>query len=305
MSVINENLVNSIIVSDSGGTDTLDANDNIDLYIVDGSLASLSANYTIASTNEVDDFTYVISYLGILTTALNKVTILGRELTDAQAVSKMLIVATYTAHYWQVGLYQDANSASNILLPISHLSGLTAGQIILANSSAVPTATTPTGVMAISNSGVTSIVTGTIVAGSFATGAIVNTDIANSTITPTKLSANANTIPLGIDASFETGEIGEFGFLIPVTGTVTGIFATIKKTIDAANDGVVLLKNGGGTVMTGSSLTITKGTALGSGTYFQSAITAYNTVTAGDIIKVNTSTATSGKITLALTIVKS
>ena len=79
----------------AGGSPTLDVTNPSVRYLLNGS-ATLLASYTFAETGTaVSGMVYIVDYNATMTLNGNNITIFGRALTQAQALSKFTLVAIY------------------------------------------------------------------------------------------------------------------------------------------------------------------------------------------------------------------
>lgn len=209
----------------------------------------------------------------------------------------------------------------NNSLPLSTISGMTSGQIIVADGSDVAQAVGMSGDVTISASGVTTIGAGKVTNNQLA-GSIARTKLASGTadrvltnngagaytevaqLTPKLggtgidnsgasgfLTFNAGTASVNpvtdtnhVNVSFETGFVGDFKVKMGFAGTVTSAYAFLTKTIGAV-DAVITIKNNAGTTM--GSITFTASDAKG--TAQTVAISSNNTFSAGDVLTFTTS----------------
>lgn len=206
-------------------------------------------------------------------------------------------------------------------LLLSTITGMTSGQMIVADGSNVAQAVTMSGDATIDASGALAIgagkVTNTMLAGSIArtklasgtadrvltnngagayaelaqlTPKLGGTGIDNSgasgflTFNAGTASVNPVTDTNHVNVSFESGFVGDFKVKMGFAGTVTSAYAFLTKTIGAV-DAVITIKNNAGTTM--GSITFTASDAKG--TAQTVAISSNNTFSAGDVLTFTTS----------------
>lgn len=227
-------------------------------------------------------------------------------------------------------------------VPISKIENLTSAQIIVGNSSNIPTAVAVTGDIAISNAGVTSIASGVIVNADINASAaialsklaaltaskVVVTDVSGVITTANQVSPllgglgldasastgfvkySAGTASIGsisdvveLQVSFESGYAGDFKIKMPFAGTVTEIYAYAIKAIAGTDNGTIVAKNNGGTTMTNGTITYTASDARG--TAYTVSPSANNTFSAGDLLTFTTAKTTAGGVVqLSITVTR-
>ncbi len=113
-----------------------------------------------------------------------------------------------------------------------------------------------------------------------------------ATVSAGTWSVGAITDSKTFEVSFDTTAIGDVKVLFPFACTVTGFYAAVTKTIQAANNATITPKNNAGTTMTSGAVTITAGTTIGTG--FTSTPSANNVFTAGQVMTLTTAKANAG-----------
>jgi hypothetical protein len=237
-----------------------------------------------------------------------------------------------------VDLYGNSNEGglSGVIMlddtiDLVKLTGLTSAQIILGNASDIPTATTVTGDVTISNTGVTAIgaskivdsqinasaaialsklaaLTPSKVAVTDGSGVITTANQVSATLGGTNIDTSASTgFPivaagtwsvaaqtqtLRCDISFVTAAQGTYYVRVPFPCTVTAAKARVTSTVSGTDDGTITLKDNGGTSMTGGLITIPASSAHGTGVAVTT--TANNTFTANQEIQLLVAKTTSG-----------
>ena len=170
------------------------------------------------------------------------------------------------------GVIVNADVNASAAIAFSKLATLTSGNILVGSAGNVATSVAMSGDVTISNAGVTAI------------GAAV--------IEEADLTANLTYEIIPVLVSFETGYAGDTKIKIPFAGTITDIYAYATKVIAGTDNGVILLKDNGGTTLTGSTITFTASDARG--TAYSTTATANNTFSAGDLLTINTAKVTAG-----------
>tara|TARA_R110000868_G_scaffold261078_3_gene519185 strand:- start:1616 stop:2788 length:1173 start_codon:yes stop_codon:yes gene_type:complete len=164
---------------------------------------------------------------------------------------------------------------------------------------AVTTAKINTGAVTTAELGALAVTTAKIAA-----GAVTTTELGAAAVTPTKMSANANTYTRDMVLSFQlAAEVGVLNYTINETCSIVGITTTVLAP--AVTDDITLIfKNNGGTELTASQTDITTGHVLGNKVSVTPS--ANNTFTAGDTFTIEGSktTKTSGKVNVAIRILK-
>jgi len=128
----------------------------------------------------------------------------------------------------------------------------------------------------------------------------VNTTLSNGVVTVAKVAAPLKRQLITGVCSFETNEVGYTAVKVPWNCTVDEWAVNVIKTIEASNDGTCELYDHSGTLMTGSGITVTAGTTVGSGAppssqiFNAPTITANNALTAGQILTIKTAKTTAG-----------
>lgn len=269
----NEFITARIPLVDAGGTITLDRNNIIDFYILTGT-PSLSSSLTITGTNQIVNTTFKVVNTAVITANISGVTIFGKSIPSALLTKNFVVEATWNGSSYDTIIYapNDTNviATANILdanVTLAKLEALTKDYIIVGNASNRPTAVTL-------QSAVFDV-----------TDADIATAINNFAATVAEELIVAT-------ASFETDEVGTIKIKVPYDCVVTNIYANVSTTIAGTDDGSIELLDATGTQMTGSALTITMSSALGTG--FNGAITANNTLSAGDTMSIVTSKRTAG-----------
>jgi len=316
----------------AGGTKSFSVSDNVDIYnlLPNGGGIYLGVNLIIdVSGTPTEGMQFVFNYGGGVVYDPSSVTILGRTLTAAEALTKYIVVCTYINGAWVVrllfgslssvsGAYLADGTVTNAKLagsidPTKFLasvrgylyranasgiwgafSAVTSGNLVMGNGTDV-VSQAMSGDATLSGTGVLTL----------ANNAITTVKITDANVTVAKVSADLKAEMVKQDASFEAGELGAYTFRMPYPGSVTHFYVQVTKVMGGTDAGTVILKNNAGTTMTATTpVSIPLATAIG--TAYSTAITANNTFVAGDIITVFTAKPTAGgKITCSVGIVRS
>jgi len=156
------------------------------------------------------------------------------------------------------------------------LSAKTSGQIIVGNG---------TDVVSVAVSGDATLAsTGAL---TIANSAITTAKIDTAAVTAAKLDANSNKAQITIPISFEdASELGVLEFKMCFDCTVDAIHGTVAKPF--VSTGTHIFKDDTGTVLTGSQIDMSSALTLGN--IVSVTPTANNSFSAGDVIKIETST---------------
>jgi len=321
-------------ITSGGGTITIDVTqpipDFIGLYST--TTFSLLGNWSLefSATPPVGTKITVGIQLQSVTLNLHTIEIFGKPLSQ---IELRVGGGCYELHYlggvliWVNAPVPQQNESigggtikDNSLL-LSTITGMTSGQMIVADGSNVAQAVTMSGDATIDASGALAIgagkVTNTMLAGSIArtklasgtadrvltnngagayaevaqlTPKLGGTGIDNSGATGFQkwssgtASVSAMTSTQQLDVSFETNYVGDFKVRMGYAGTITGAYAFLTKALGAV-DGVITFKNNAGTTMG----TITFTASDPKGTAQTATFSANNTFSAGDVITITTS----------------
>lgn len=270
-------------------------------------------------------------------------TVFGQAVTDEQVAAGLFAYdfyqsATGVVVYTQMPAdlfaanFINGSALVTASVPLTKLESGTAGNVVIANGSGVPTYTAFTGDVTSNSSGVTAI----------GAGVIVNADVnASAAIARTKLAAgSASAVVIndgsgvmtsegvlsqvrggfGIDVSasvgffrftggggteigpltdirdefvqFNTDATGTYLMYFPFAVTITSVRATVSELIEATDNATITLQDNSGTPMTSGVITLTGGSTTG--TAFTATPTTGNVVTAGTVIKLVTAKTTPG-----------
>lgn len=330
--------ITSIVGDLTGGTFPVEiVSPNMDIVYLSFPTGTLLSDYylTYQTAPIIGQMYSVVMSTASVTLNGNAINIFGISV-DSARLSQILLTVNFQyidlvngVPIIKVWYDDDINNAQTISgtaifnnsLPLSTISGMTSGQIIVADGSDVAQAVTMSGDVTIDASGVTTIGAGkvhnTMLAGSIArtklasgtadrvltnNGAGAYTEVAQ--LTPKLggtgidnsgasgfLTFNAGTASVNpvtdtnhVNVSFESGFVGDFKVKMGFAGTVTSAYAFLTKTIGAV-DAVITIKNNAGTTM--GSITFTASDAKG--TAQTVAISSNNTFSAGDVLTFTTS----------------
>ena len=323
----------------AGGTKSFDLAESADLYLVAPSApVTLLADMIFSTTGtEVESMQFNIIYGGNVTSntgAGKTVSFFGTDLTDAQALTQLIITATWTNTAWSVGVVpysiwfeksihgyqiedatidtaaiadgkvtlakQAALSGSGYLTRggaagvVEEFLANTTGYLVLGDGTDV-TSVAMTGDISITGAGVTAI----------ELNKVLTAMILDANVTVAKVEASLKLEQTVVYTSFETGELGAYKIRMPYAGSITNVYAEAVKAIAATDSGTVVLKNNAGTTMTVTT-PIVFAASDAFGTAYSSAVTANNTFVAGDIITILTAKTTAGgKALVTLQILRS
>lgn len=331
-------IIDTYNITAGGGTKSYDLSEDVDKYIIGASPAvTLAADMIFsASGTPYEGMTFYITYTGGVTsdTAGGKtVSFFGTDLTDAEALTSLIIEATYYGGVWSVGKlpyniysqksiygYQivdgtmSANAFPDGKMPAAKLADLTGeGYIIVGGASGVIAELNAkgNGYLLIGNgTTLASVVSSGDVtvnsSGVFAIGAdkVVTSMILNNNVTVEKVESDLKYETRDLAVSFETGQLGDFKIQMDYPGTLVGIYSYATKAIAATDNGTIVPKNNAGTTMTSGTITYTASDARG--TAYTSTPSANNTFVAGDYLTFTTAKTTAGGIVqLSLKILRS
>ena len=330
--------ITSIVGDLTGGTFPVEiVSPNMDIVYLSFPTGTLLSDYylTYQTAPIIGQMYSVVMSTASVTLNGNAINIFGISV-DSARLSQILLTVNFQyidlvngVPIIKVWYDDDINNAQTISgtaifnnsLPLSTISGMTSGQIIVADGSDVAQAVTMSGDVTIDASGVTTIGAGKVTNNQLA-GSIARTKLASGTadrvltnngagaytevaqLTPKLggtgidnsgasgfLTFNAGTASVNpvtdtnhVNVSFESGFVGDFKVKMGFAGTVTSAYAFLTKTIGAV-DAVITIKNNAGTTM--GSITFTASDAKG--TAQTVAISSNNTFSAGDVLTFTTS----------------
>ena len=258
----------------------------------------------------------VIWEASVTITALNQVVIFGETVPNELAAKNFVAECVYNGSAWVVNILPDfagtgiigvdrlaASSVTTAKIAddavtLAKMAGLTKGSIIYGNASSDPAAIlvggadgrmilgdTTNGLAVVDMSGDATIIkTGAL---TIANSAVTTAKIADDAVTAAKLDDDSNRTQVVIPTSFETaGEIGVLEYKICFPCTIEAIHGTVTKTF--VSTGTHIFKDDTGTVLTGSQIDMSSALTLGN--IVSTTPTANNSFSAGDVIKIETST---------------
>ena len=323
----------------ASGTLNVPVQTNLSLGSFNGGIVRVSGSATLsgalnisAQGTPVANTQEIIIWDAVVTHAGNPITIFGETLSPNLSNKSFIAFCDYTGSKWVVNIapnFSDAGivSASNLdsdsvttakildaNTTLAKIQDVAANSILArdANSSGVLTeiaaATTEifigngTGFTAAALSGAVTMTNAGVV--SYVDASIATAKYQDASVTPTKMSANANRYTRDITLSFQqASEVGAVNFTICEDCTIDEINVTVLDS--AVTDTATLIyKDNGGVVLTASQTDITTGLAIGN--VVSTTPTANNVFAAGDnlLIEMSKTTKTSGKVNVALCITK-
>ena len=293
-------------------------------YVFSG---SATAPYTIAPTGSPDKDTFVeIVWNANLTVGVSPLQIFGVNIPNELIASKFIAECLYDGAAWivtvrpsfdEVGIIgEDRLAASSVTtakiaddaITLAKVDAPGTGKIIYGDGSGDPkyltiqdaefiigdtvlgaTAQTITGDASVTKAGALTI----------ANSAVTTAKIDDAAVTAAKLDSNSNKAQITIPISFEdASELGVLEFKMCFDCTVDAIHGTVTKPF--VSTGTHIFKDDTGTVLTGSQIDMSSALTLGN--IVSTTPTANNSFSAGDVIKVETSTsgAVGGKSLIVL-----
>ena len=268
----------------------------------------------------------VIFWNASVTPTGGSVTIFSESVPDELLASNFIADCTYDGAAWVVNilpdfagtgiiagklLAADSVSTAKILddaVTNAKLANITRGSIKVGGASNAPTdldAKTSGNILVGDGTDVVSVaVSGDATLASsgaltIANSAITTAKIDSAAVTAAKLDANSNKAQITIPISFEdASELGVLEFKMCFDCTVDAIHGTVTKPF--VSTGTHIFKDDTGTVLTGSQIDMSSALTLGN--IVSVTPTANNSFSAGDVIKIETSTsgAVGGKSVIIL-----
>jgi len=281
-------------------------------YVFSG---SATAPYTIAPTGSPDKDTFVeIVWNANLTVGVSPLQIFGANIPNELIASKFIAECLYDGAAWivtvrpsfdEVGIVGEDRLAANSVttakiaddaITLAKVDAPGTGKIIYGDGAGDPnyltihdaefiigdtvlgaTAQTITGDASVTKAGALTI----------ANNAITTVKIDDAAVTAAKLDANSNKAQITIPISFEdASELGVLEFKMCFDCTVDAIHGTVTKPF--VSTGTHIFKDDTGTVLTGSQIDMSSALTLGN--IVSTTPTANNSFSAGDVIKIETST---------------
>ena len=136
----------------------------------------------------------------------------------------------------------NADIAAGAAIAHTKLASITAGRVLMGNSSNVPTATVVSGDVTISNSGVTAIAAGAIATAEIADDAVTSAKIADGTIDNSNVNASAAIAGTKVSPNFGSQNIETTGTLAAKAGSViSGASADAALRVTQTGSGNALL----------------------------------------------------------------
>lgn len=256
-----------------------------DATIATAKLIDLSV--TTAKINDLGVTTGKLADLGVTTGKLADTAVTTAKITDLNVTTgKIADLAVTTAKL----------AATSVTTAKIAAGAVTANEL---GAAAVTTAKIDAGAVTANELGAAAVTTAKIDA-----GAVTTNELGAAAVTPTKMSTVANTYTRDFVLSFQlAAEVGVLNYTINETCSIVGITTTVLAP-PATDDITLIFKNNGGTELTDSQTDITTAHVLGN----QVAVTpsANNTFAVGDTFTIEGSktTKTSGKVNVAIRILK-
>ncbi len=290
--------------------------------------STLTSDMTVVTSGTLHDKIHVmILFDASVTLSGNDVVILGKTI-PAELVNsgKFLVEAVYnaTAVRWVVIVHPDfgstgfitnsliANDAVNTnkivddAVTNAKLANITRGSIKVGGASDAPTdldaktsgnilvgdgtdvvSVAVSGDATLSSAGALTIANSAVTTAKIDDSAVTTVKLDDGAVTASKLDSNLNKAQITIPISFEdASELGVLEFKICFDCTVDAIHGTVAKPF--ASVGTHIFKDDTGTVLTGSQIDMSSALTLGN--IVSVTPTANNTFSAGDVIKIETST---------------
>jgi hypothetical protein len=295
-------------------------------YVFSG---SATAPYTIAPTGSPDKDTFVeIVWNANLTVGASALQIFGANIPNELIASKFIAECLYDGAAWivtvrpsfdEVGIIGEDRLAAKSVTLAKMASGTT-GSILAYNLSGdieeVNMATDGklligvtggkgynaavlSGDATLSTVGVLSLASGSVDTAELVNASVTTDKIEDAAVTAAKLDSNSNKAQITIPISFEdASELGVLEFKMCFDCTVDAIHGTVTKPF--VSTGTHIFKDDTGTVLTGSQIDMSSALTLGN--IVSTTPTANNSFSAGDVIKIETSTsgAVGGKSVIVL-----
>ncbi len=313
-----------ILITAAGGTFTLPVANTTDIYRIYCTSAPTStqllADVNInTSGTPVEGTTFDFIVDGYIDNSLFNFYFEGNAIKLDGIQSRLLVKMYYNGTDWNIvvtndgsgilqnldgSLIKDIGFSGGLIddnsIPLTRLTSYARGRMIKGDSSSwvafdAKTATnivcgdgTDVSSIALSgdatlNAGVITIANNAVTSGKINTGAVTLTKLDSTLI------VENNIIP----HSFEANEVGEIFIKMNYACSITDIYVTVSKVLAGTDVGTVTLKDGSGTNMTVTTpISIPASSIVGYST--SSAITANNSFTASQILKITTAKTTAG-----------
>lgn len=279
-------------------------------FDVDAAATGTVTNTEIAATANIDrtklasgsnNHIVINNGSGVMSSEATLAASRGGLATDASAFTGVVKASTGT---FSAASIVDADIATGTIA-LNKLVNLPSTQIIVGNSSDIPTAVTMSGDATLSNAGALTIANDAITTAKILNANITGSKIANDTINVGHTVAALRRKLQAVDISFETGELGDYKIRVPWDCTLDFAYSYVTKAIAATDNGTITFKDNAGTVMdTGAGagtgiITYTASTARDSATSIT--FTGTNTFSAGELLTIESAKTTAGgKVLLSL-----
>lgn len=294
-------------------------------YFVVNGTETLTSNFDLSAKDNVSKFRYLnILWDAAVTTSGNSVIILGQTIPESMlSAGRFIVEAWFNGSDWVVSpipigvdgsIGSEALASKSVIteklddnaVTLDKMHELATGNVIFGNASNKPTSLSvgdseivvgdsSTGLVSVAVSGDATLAkTGALaIANSAVTtakiddGAVTTVKLDDGAVTASKLDSNLNKAQITIPISFEdASELGVLEFKMCFDCTVDAIHGTVAKPF--VSIGTHIFKDDTGTVLTGSQIDMSSALTLGN--IVSVTPTANNTFSAGDVIKIETST---------------
>lgn len=268
------------------GAVTLSVDDNYELYrLYSSGSVTLSGSASLAATGTPQfGMEYLFHYVADCDFDGNTFTIFGATIPEALESTNMYIRCYYTGSAWEVTLHPDFDKE---LFITGGANGMLAAATVASSNYVAQSVDR------------TALKDADVIDSKLATNSVTTAKITASNVTVDKLEASANTFNVAIPLSFETGEQCDNTITMPYDGTLTNVRYDVTKALAGTDAGTITpLVNG--VTTTPASISVPLSSALNASV--ATAISAGNTFTAGQIIKMTTlKTTAGGKVIATLT----
>jgi len=154
--------ISEVLTVSSGGTSTIDLAEFRDSYYITGTV-SLASSYSVTTTGTAQaGMKLVLHYSATVTLGTSThITVLGTQIPDGLVTKKLIIEAVYNGSAWKVVILASLDQTNiisvgnieNTSITLDKLVNITAGSLVVGNSSGVPTATVLKGAATLASDG--------------------------------------------------------------------------------------------------------------------------------------------------------
>lgn len=278
---------------------------------------TLSGNFNVSpSGTPVKNTSVKILWEASVTLSGNSVVIFGETVPNELAARNFVAECVYDGAAWVVNILPDfagvgiigedrlaaksvtlAKMASgttgsilayNLLGNIEEVDMATDGKLLIGVTGGKGyNAAVLSGDATLSTVGVLSLASGSVDTAELVNASVTTDKIEDAAVTAAKLDSNSNKAQITIPISFEdASELGVLEFKMCFDCTVDAIHGTVTKPF--VSTGTHIFKDDTGTVLTGSQIDMSSALTLGN--IVSTTPTANNSFSAGDVIKIETST---------------